>query len=338
MIRVRRVISSWPVRLLITCGLLAAVLSRVDVEELRRGLAQARPVPFLAALVAVLFMRVFAAARMCAVLHRQLFELSLVKVFAINLRTAFVSFFLPGHLAGGVVRWQLLTRQGAGRVDALTAIGFDRLSDFSALLLTGFICSLLSRDSSTPGLVPLLLGLVLAGTLMLQLVVLSEKFFAASHAIGSRLGLLKWTWSARAFEKLAVSISAFRGLPAGYQLRIWGWSLASNITGLAFYYWLARAAGLGLGLFELGWVRSAITTLGMLPLTLAGLGVREGAMISLLAPYGVTPVVAVTFSLLLFLTGVVVALAGGALVAYDVLAGGGWQPGSKATAEPGRHA
>ena len=100
----------------------------------------------------------------------------------------------------------------------------------------------------------------------------------------------------------------------------------------------AAYAGLGLGLFELGWVRSAITTLGMLPLTLAGLGVREGAMISLLAPYGVTPVVAVTFSLLLFLTGVVVALAGGALVAYDLLAGGGWQPGSKATAEQGRHA
>jgi len=70
----------------------------------------------------------------------------------------------------------------------------------------------------------------------------------------------------------------------------------------------------------------------------AGLGVREGAMIALLAPYGVTPVVAVTFSLMLFLTGVVVALAGGTLVAYDLLAGGGWQPRPKAPAEPGSHA
>jgi hypothetical protein len=60
-----------------------------------------------------------------------LFELSQVKVFAINLRT----------------------RQGAGRADALTAIGFDRLGDFPALMLTGFIGSLLSRDGSTSGLV-----------------------------------------------------------------------------------------------------------------------------------------------------------------------------------------
>ena len=87
MIRARRFNFSWPARLLITCGL-------------------------------------FAAARMRAVLQRQLFELSLVKVFAINLRT----------------------RQGAGRADALTAIGFDRLGDFPALMLTGFICSLLSRE------------------------------------------------------------------------------------------------------------------------------------------------------------------------------------------------
>ena len=332
--RVRKLISSWPVRLLVTCGLLVAVLSQVDVEELRHGLVNAHPASFLAALVAVFFVRVFAAARMCALLRRHLFQLSLLEVFAINLRTAFVSFFLPGNLAGGVVRWQLLARQGAGRADALTAIGFDRLSDFSALLLTGFVCSLLSHDTATPGWVPLLLGLVLAGALALQLVILREGFVVASRAIGTRLGLLRWDYSSRVFEKLAVSMRAFRTVPIGSRLRIWGWSLASNVAGLAFYYWLARAADLNLGVFELGWVRSAITTLGMLPLTVAGLGVREGAMIPLLSGYGVAPVTAVTFSLLLFLCGVVVALAGGALVTYDLLVGRGLHPEARRWSEP----
>jgi predicted AlkP superfamily phosphohydrolase/phosphomutase len=49
----------------------------------------------------------------------------------------------------------------------------------------------------------------------------------------------------------------------------------------------------------------------MLPLTMAGLGVREGAMIPLVSGYGVAPVTAVTFSLPLLRCGVVVALAGG---------------------------
>jgi hypothetical protein len=105
--------------------------------------------------------------------------------------------------------------------------------------------------------------------------------------------------------------------------------LVSNAVGLLSYYWLAQSVDLPLGVFDLGWIRSAVTTLGMLPLTLSGLGVREGAMIALLAGYGVTPVAAVVFSLLLFVRAVVVALAGGLLVAVDVLAGRIWQPAPK---------
>jgi uncharacterized membrane protein YbhN (UPF0104 family) len=327
--RIRKLFSSWPVRLLISAGLLGVVVSQLDVEALLRGLVKAHPAQFVAAIGAVAVMRVFAAARMGVVLQRHLVQLRLIRVFTINLRAAFFSFFLPGHLAGGVVRWQLLTRQGASGADALTAIGFDRLNDFSALVLTGFACSLLSQDMATPMVVPFLLGSVLAGTLILQFVVLSEGFVAGSRVVGSRLGLMKWGFAARAFEKLVVSARAFHTLPLACRAQIWGWSLASNVAGLVSYYWLAGAVDLDLGVFELGWVRSAITALGMLPLTLSGLGVREGVMIPLLAGYGITPVVAVTFSLLLFIRGVVVALAGGLLVAYDVLVGRGWQTAAR---------
>ena len=319
----------WLIKLLVTIGLLALILGQLDVEELWRSLASAHPAPFAAGMAAVLLMRICAAARMCVVLQRHLVSVSLARLFAINLRAAFISFFLPGHIAGGVVRWHLLMRQGASGAGALTAIGFDRLNEFSVVILTGLACSLMSRQAGMPSIVPLLLVATFAGLLVLQVAVMSERFVTIAWIAGTHLGVFRWRLASRAFEKLAVSAGAFRALPLRCRVQIWGWSLVSNAVGLLSYYWLAQSVDLPLGVFDLGWIRSAVTTLGMLPLTLSGLGVREGAMIALLAGYGVTPVAAVVFSLLLFVRAVVVALAGGLLVAVDVLAGRIWQPAPK---------
>jgi uncharacterized protein (TIRG00374 family) len=324
----------WSLRLVATAALLAMVVWQVDLQELGRGLAGVQPGPLAAGIAAVFLMRVCAAARMVVVLRRHGLDVSLPAVFGINLRTAFVSFFLPGHLAGGVVRWHLLTRQGASGADALTAIGFDRLNEFSVMILTGLVCAVLSVHPGTPAIVPLLLGATFVGLAVVQAVVLSERFVDVARRALAGVGVFRWRVVSRVFEKLAISGSAFRSLPIASRARIWSWSVVSNLAGLLSYYCLALAVGLVLGVAELGWVRSAVTALGMLPLTLSGLGVREGAMIVLLSGYGVAPAMAVAFSLLIFARAVAIALAGGLLCGIDLLTGRSWLAAAKAPSAP----
>jgi hypothetical protein len=62
----------------------------------------------------------------------------------------------------------------------------------------------------------------------------------------------------------------------------------------------ARALGLELGLLEIAWVRSAALVVGLLPVTVGGLGLREGTVVALLAVFGVSSADALSLSLLAF--------------------------------------
>ncbi len=64
-------------------------------------------------------------------------------------------------------------------------------------------------------------------------------------------------------------------------------------------------------MFNLGWVRTVLVVVLMLPISWSGFGVREGSLILLLRPYGVLPEAAVGLSLLIFFRGALRALVGG---------------------------
>ena len=65
-------------------------------------------------------------------------------------------------------------------------------------------------------------------------------------------------------------------------------------------YCFALALHLPLTLAVAGWSRTVVALAGMLPVTLGGLGVREGSLIAVLHPYGVAPHGAAALGLLLF--------------------------------------
>ena len=63
------------------------------------------------------------------------------------------------------------------------------------------------------------------------------------------------------------------------------------------------------------WVRSALLLAGFLPISLLGLGVREGILMILLGPYGIPGTAAVAAGLLLLTRPLVLGITGGLLEA-----------------------
>ena len=92
--------------------------------------------------------------------------------------------------------------------------------------------------------------------------------------------------------------------------------------GVVAFSLVAGALSLDLSLATIAWTRSAAVLVAILPISVAGLGVREGAMVILLAPYGIGAADALTYSLLAFATTVLsVGLLGGLIEAIRVLRG-----------------
>jgi uncharacterized membrane protein YbhN (UPF0104 family) len=104
---------------------------------------------------------------------------------------------------------------------------------------------------------------------------------------------------------------SYHGLGAVFPTKVMLWSLAVQLVGsVGFYVW-AQALGSPVGLAEVTWARACYSLVLLLPITFAGLGAREGVLILLLKPYGVTGADAVALSFIQLAGTLILAILGG---------------------------
>ena len=97
-----------------------------------------------------------------------------------------------------------------------------------------------------------------------------------------------------------------------------------SATGKVIFVWSgvfqAHAVGIDAGFLILAWVRSVVYLLQMIPVTVAGVGVREASFIALLGGYGIARAEALTYSLTLFFIQILIAVVGAVFELYDIVA------------------
>ena len=94
-------------------------------------------------------------------------------------------------------------------------------------------------------------------------------------------------------------------------------ALGLVVQGFYLLAWLSLSIALDLGVPSASVLVTVpvVSLSAMIPITLSGVGLREGAWIILLAPYGVSTANALTYSLLYFACWMVVSGSGGVLFA-----------------------
>ena len=123
-------------------------------------------------------------------------------------------------------------------------------------------------------------------------------------------------------EKIAKvwnSIKQFHQIPISrlnYSLFL---ALLFHFGQICSIYFLMRAVNINISIVSIAWITAAVCFLQMLPISISGLGVREGAFVFLLKRYGVYASDAMALSLLMFGVLVVFALIGGVFEAIDSL-------------------
>ena len=92
-------------------------------------------------------------------------------------------------------------------------------------------------------------------------------------------------------------------------------SIIKDLLEVLVAYCFARACNIDLAFITIAWMQAIVSLLILLPITLSGLGVREGALVLMTARHGVTAPLALTWSLLIFAGTVAVAAIGGLIEA-----------------------
>jgi glycosyltransferase 2 family protein len=292
-------------------GLLLLIFRVVPFADVVRSLRSAEPGKLGIGFALLFLARLLAAWRMKLLTDEQDLRLTMPEIFEIGTTSTFYGLILPGTLSGGLIRWYKLARQG-NAVGALASLTWDRLADTVAVAIIGIIGWRLSKPAGAhavigPGLLGVSLALIalyLAGFSQIVGNVVLRPIDAAARR-------LREGWLRGKLEAVAVAARSYHGLGVVFPTKVAVYSLAVQLVGsVGFYVW-AQALGSPVGLAEVTWARACYTLVLLLPITFAGLGAREGVLILLLQPYGVTGADAVALSFIQLGGTLILAILGG---------------------------
>jgi glycosyltransferase 2 family protein len=307
----------WMLKALITGGILWLIFSRIPIREVALALREATLSYVLLGVLFVLAMRYLGACQTKRLTDTQGMSLSVRQLFEISCATSFYSRFLPGVLAGGAIRWYKLSQPDQKPAQSLTVILYDRLLNTSLALVCGIAFWFLDRGTASfatigIGLVSLLGGLLFIWLLIFQPLGSLQIWERVSHLLPLP-GIVR-----EKLRKVGEASRQYQRLSYGSLLTLLGLSFTRSLLGTLSLYSLALALEMEVSLFTVGWIRAVILVAGMLPVSFAGLGVREGISLVLLQPYGIPPTTAVAWGLLSLVGALVIAVIGAACEARQL--------------------
>jgi glycosyltransferase 2 family protein len=258
---------------------LGALLHFLPLKTVRSAIARVPPIYFFAALLGYLLAHTVGVLKWRMVVNAAGAQLD----FATSLQCygggLFGTLFLPSIVGGDVIRLAVGLRRSPRPAAVITGNVVDRFIDVTAqggLVATGL--------ALLPGSLPHSLQSIATRTLLAAVAIgvalLLVVFFLRGVFLRGR--------SFRFRRRLARLRHALRSVSARPHILFAGWLAGTAIqsTFLLLTAWLASACGLQLPLrvWLFAWPLAKLAAL--LPLTQGGIGVREAALVALLAPFG----------------------------------------------------
>ncbi len=297
-------------RIALSLGLLTLVLTQVGWEQTWEAFRGAQ-LSSLAAALGLAFASVVARAFRWKILLDALgVRVSLRRLTELYFIGAFFSTFLPTGVGGDVVRAYELTRQSERPVEVVGTVVLDRATGLLVLFLMAATALPFSHRLIGPETAGLIVTLTVLGWGALALLLRRDWL--------ERLGLLRWVSKVRALDQVYESAYACGTRPTGAALAA---SLGLNALLIGMNYLIGRSLGVFISLWYYVLFVPIISFLLVLPISLSGLGLREGGYVYLFAQAGVPAPLALTISLMVYAFNVATGLVGGILYVAQGLSG-----------------
>jgi uncharacterized protein (TIRG00374 family) len=234
-------------------------------------------------------------------------DLPLWKVVAYYHVGLFFNNFLPANVGGDLARTLDAARSGSSRPTALSTVLLDRLLGTVALGAVALVTTLPAIDhfhlaAAYAGVV----AFFALAVLMLR-AVLEPRVLATLERFMARIGLGRFS---PALDELSGRLAAFRG-ERRLLLQLSGVALVVQVMRIGVHVLFARALGLHVGTAYFFLFVPLLAVIVSLPISLNGIGVREGAGMILFGLVGLDRASAFALQFGTYLVAVGVSLIGG---------------------------
>lgn len=253
------------------------------------------------------------------ILKNNKMHISLINLININFITRFYTIILPRGVATGI-RW-LKYRKDGSNSDAFILVVFENILHIFILMLTASVFLSIDMDAlphyGRYALCISIVGLFVSATALL--VFFSSGLFAKLNGVYKTTKVYIPDWLTNKIDRLVAAAISFQKTDTVTIFFIFGLSLLSYFFFVLSPYVLSLAMGIKLEFIAIAWIRSLVLLMALVPITVAGLGVREAGYIALLNMYAISRQDALAFSIGLFVIQILIGCVGGLSEAWQML-------------------
>ncbi len=310
----------WIFKLIVTIFILTYIFSNIPIPSILTAFTSLDLSVILFVIPVILLSIVVATMQLKVFTDNHHMRLPFSKILHINFLTEFYNLFLPSYLAGGVIRWHKLSKDNKKRAEAFAALILNRLVGTLTLALFGFICWKFDSTTIPNDYYGIFLFTLFGGLLCVYVLLFSKHVFKIFNYLSlHRKFRLVPIPIANGIRKLIHASIQYQKLSLCEHGLIFFLSCFWQILGSIFFLLIALSMGVDIRFESLGWIRSILSLLLFLPVSISGFGVREGGLIFLFAYFGISPATAIAFSFLVFAKTLLLGLIGALLEVKETL-------------------
>ena len=295
-------------KLSFSCVFLVALFSRTDREAFFHAFGSLRLPPLLGALLLYWVAQILSSMRWQSLLRVERIQVPLRRLVLFYFEGMFLGLFLPTLIGGDIVKGYRIRQETGGRQAALASILVERLSGLSALVVVALVALLLSRDRTAAWQI-----FGLAAAFVVGLVVVFNRTLGAS--ISRVLGRFHLGRVGEVIAAEYAAVQRYRGHRRALG-QAFVQSVVIQVIVISGYSLISLALGLSVAFKAFFLLIPVVTIVAMIPVSIAGLGVREGAMVYLFGKIGLPSASALSLSLTWFLLTVLASLPGALIFAF----------------------
>ncbi len=303
-------------RVVICLGLIYFVVSKVDYEPLRAILRDLR-IEFCIAIIGVLYVQNFIKAlKWHTLLQAKNINLSVLRILQVDFSSTFLSLFVPSTISLDLFRAYGLSKEVASKKQTASSIIVDRLLSLFALIVVANISVLLFyKTIAVPEVAYTSISTLIVFTAVV-LIINSRfvvRFLSRYKATIRRYNIL------HKLEELRGSVNEYK-LHRSKLIKVFFLSVAMQTLRIVVYYLASLAVNANIPFQYFMIFTPIVMFLVMLPISLAGIGLRESSFVYFFSKVGVLGTIAFAIPALVSLMVVISVLPGGLILAVKGLA------------------
>lgn len=291
-------------KILLSIILMFILLTQIEYEEIRAIGAEVK-IRILLIAVTIYFISIVINALKWKVL---LPKTKIIFLVYLCFKAQFYSTVLPGQLFGEASKltsWKY-QEEDAARVTA--SVVYDKITGIIGQMLiamAGFSFSLIGKRSGWYwvlfGIFVVVLGVVLfsAETHVAEMIYAMINFvIKRQKKVGEKLNEFYDAWRYFSTDKKTLFLSVI-------------WGVVNQLMGNLMIYYVSLMLGLKVGFLDYCWIMPMLSLVLLIPVSFAGIGLRDASLTSMLSLYNVPPSKSLVLSTSLLLGQVVAAVIGG---------------------------